>query len=82
MRSAHGRPPALSVVRTGHRAYLCIAQSIGTLPTGQRSGPQEIDAMIPLLIHLFRRPRRYVWRPEVDLRDRHVAATLSVFPES
>jgi hypothetical protein len=32
--------------------------------------------MLPFLLHLLQRKRRFAWSPDVDLRDPYVAAAL------
>jgi hypothetical protein len=36
-----------------------------------------VNAMLPLIISLFRRKRTYAWSPAVDLRDPYIAAALT-----
>jgi hypothetical protein len=41
-----------------------------------------VTAMLPILISLFRRERRFSWRPDVDLSDPYVAAALAPMTHS
>jgi hypothetical protein len=38
--------------------------------------------MLPFIIYLFRRERRFVWSPAVDLSDPYVAAALAPMTHS
>ena len=41
-----------------------------------------VTAMLPLIISLFRRERRFAWSPALDLSDPYVAAALAPMTHS
>ncbi len=68
MRAPHGCSHALRVVNAGRGPYV--------------RGAQTSTVMLSLLISLFRRERRFAWRPDVDLSDPYVAAALAPMTHS
>jgi hypothetical protein len=38
--------------------------------------------MLPFIVYLFRRRRRFVWSPDLDLSDPYVAAALAPMTHS
>lgn len=58
---------------------------LSTLPSGHKCSAQiqaRVKTMLPLIISLFRRDRRFVWSPAVDLSDPYVAAALAPMTHS